>query len=89
MFFKQLPTKESSLSYFFGCAGHAIAAAVDQRLPRAIPDRRAGWPQHDTAPARHGTAQRGAARESRCSATAGYSAAAIAGERFSQSIWEP
>ena len=29
MFFKQLPTKESSLSYFFGCAGHAIAAAVD------------------------------------------------------------
>lgn len=29
MFFKQLATKESSLSYFFGCAGHAIAAAVD------------------------------------------------------------
>lgn len=29
MFFKQLPAKESSLSYFFGCAGHAIAAAVD------------------------------------------------------------
>ena len=29
MFFKQLPTKESSLSYFFGCAGHAIAVAVD------------------------------------------------------------
>mgnify|MGYP002630313073 CR=1 FL=1 len=29
MFFKQLPTKESLLSYFFGCAGHAIAAAVD------------------------------------------------------------
>ncbi len=29
MFFKQLPTKESSLSYFFGCAGHGLAAAVD------------------------------------------------------------
>jgi hydroxyacylglutathione hydrolase len=29
MFFKQLPTKESSLSYFFGCAGHGLATAVD------------------------------------------------------------
>ncbi len=29
MFFKQLPTKESSLSYFFGCAGHGLAIAVD------------------------------------------------------------
>jgi hydroxyacylglutathione hydrolase len=29
MFFKQLPTKESSLSYFFGCAGHELAVAVD------------------------------------------------------------
>ena len=29
MFFKQLPTKEASLSYFFGCAGHGVAAAVD------------------------------------------------------------
>jgi len=29
MFFKQLTTKESSLSYFFGCAGHGLAAAVD------------------------------------------------------------
>ncbi len=29
MFFKQLPTKESSLSYFFGCTGHGLAAAVD------------------------------------------------------------
>ena len=29
MFFKQLPTKEASLSYFFGCAGHGLAAAVD------------------------------------------------------------
>ncbi len=29
MFFKQLPTKESSLSYFFGCAGHGLAVAVD------------------------------------------------------------
>ncbi|QIM47871.1 MBL fold metallo-hydrolase [Pusillimonas sp. DMV24BSW_D] len=29
MFFKQLPAKESSLSYFFGCAGHAMAVAVD------------------------------------------------------------
>lgn len=29
MFFKQHPTKESSLSYFVGCAGHAIGAAVD------------------------------------------------------------
>lgn len=29
MFFKQLPTKASSLSYFFGCAGHAVAAAID------------------------------------------------------------
>ncbi len=29
MFFKQLPAQESSLSYFFGCAGHAMAAAVD------------------------------------------------------------
>lgn len=30
MFFKQLATKESSRPYFFGCAGHAIAAAVDR-----------------------------------------------------------
>lgn len=29
MFFKQLPTKEASLSYFFGCAGHGLAVAVD------------------------------------------------------------
>lgn len=29
MFFKQLATKEASLSYFFGCAGHAKAVAVD------------------------------------------------------------
>jgi len=29
MFFKQLATRESSLSYFFGCAGHAKAVAVD------------------------------------------------------------
>jgi len=29
MFFKQLPTKESTLSYFFGCAGHGLAVAVD------------------------------------------------------------
>ena len=29
MFFKQLATKEASLSYFFGCAGHGLAAAVD------------------------------------------------------------
>src|SRR5947208_1541894 len=29
MFFKQLATKDSSLSYFFGCAGHAKAVAVD------------------------------------------------------------
>lgn len=29
MFFKQLPSKEASLSYFFGCAGHGLAAAVD------------------------------------------------------------
>jgi len=29
MFFKQLPAKEASLSYFFGCAGHGVAAAVD------------------------------------------------------------
>jgi len=29
MFFKQFPAKESSLSYFFGCAGHGMAAAVD------------------------------------------------------------
>lgn len=29
MFFRQLPTKESSLSYFFGCAGHGLAVAVD------------------------------------------------------------
>lgn len=29
MFFKQLATKESSLSYFFGCAGLGKAAAVD------------------------------------------------------------
>ncbi|MDO8439750.1 MAG: MBL fold metallo-hydrolase [Polaromonas sp.] len=29
MFFKQLATKESSLSYFFGCAGYARAVAVD------------------------------------------------------------
>lgn len=29
MFFKQLATKDSSLSYFFGCAGHGKAVAVD------------------------------------------------------------
>ena len=29
MFFKQLASRESSLSYFFGCAGHAKAVAVD------------------------------------------------------------
>lgn len=29
MFFKQLPTKEASLSYFSGCAGHGLAVAVD------------------------------------------------------------
>ncbi len=29
MFFKQLATTDSSLSYFFGCAGHAAAVAVD------------------------------------------------------------
>ena len=29
MFFKQLPTKEASLSYFLGCAGHGLAATVD------------------------------------------------------------
>lgn len=27
MFFKQLATKDASLSYFFGCAGHANIAA--------------------------------------------------------------
>jgi glyoxylase-like metal-dependent hydrolase (beta-lactamase superfamily II) len=29
MFFKQLATRDSSLSYFFGCAGHGKAVAVD------------------------------------------------------------
>ena len=29
MFFKQLLTKDASLSYFFGCAGQGFAAAVD------------------------------------------------------------
>lgn len=29
MFFKQLPTKDASLSYLFGCIGHAKAIAVD------------------------------------------------------------
>lgn len=29
MFFKQLATQQASLSYFFGCAGHGLAAAVD------------------------------------------------------------
>lgn len=29
MFFKQLATKEASLSYFFGCATYAKAIAVD------------------------------------------------------------
>ncbi len=29
MFFKQLATKEASLSYFFGCSGHTKAVAVD------------------------------------------------------------
>ena len=29
MFFKQLATKDASLSYFFGCAGYAKAVAVD------------------------------------------------------------
>lgn len=29
MFFKQLATREASLSYFFGCAGYGVAVAVD------------------------------------------------------------
>jgi glyoxylase-like metal-dependent hydrolase (beta-lactamase superfamily II) len=29
MFFKQLATREASLSYFFGCATHGVAVAVD------------------------------------------------------------
>ena len=29
MFFKQLATRDASLSYFFGCAGHGKAVAVD------------------------------------------------------------
>lgn len=29
MFFKQLATKDASLSYFFGCAGQGVAVAVD------------------------------------------------------------
>ncbi len=29
MFFKQFATKEASLSYFFGCAGHGKAVAID------------------------------------------------------------
>ena len=29
MFFKQLATKESSLSYFFGCGGEGVGVAVD------------------------------------------------------------
>ena len=29
MFFKQLATKESSLSYFFGCGGKGKSVAVD------------------------------------------------------------
>jgi hydroxyacylglutathione hydrolase len=29
MFFKQLPARDASLSYFFGCIGHAKAIAVD------------------------------------------------------------
>lgn len=29
MFFKQLPTRDASLSYFFGCAGHGKAVAID------------------------------------------------------------
>ncbi|WP_029133564.1 MBL fold metallo-hydrolase [Sedimenticola selenatireducens] len=29
MFFRQFASRESSLSYFFGCAGHAKAVAVD------------------------------------------------------------
>lgn len=29
MFFKQLPAKESSLSYFFGCGTHGVAVAID------------------------------------------------------------
>ncbi len=29
MFFKQLATKESTLSYFFGCGGEGLAVAVD------------------------------------------------------------
>lgn len=29
MFFKQLASREASLSYFFGCAGHGLAVAVD------------------------------------------------------------
>jgi hydroxyacylglutathione hydrolase len=29
MFFKQLPTRDASLSYLFGCIGHSKAVAVD------------------------------------------------------------
>jgi glyoxylase-like metal-dependent hydrolase (beta-lactamase superfamily II) len=29
MFFQQLASKDATLSYFFGCAGHGLAAAVD------------------------------------------------------------
>ena len=29
MFFRQYPTRDASLSYFFGCAGHGKAVAVD------------------------------------------------------------
>ena len=29
MFFQQRPGKHASLSYFFGCAGHGLAVAVD------------------------------------------------------------
>lgn len=29
MFFRQLASKDATLSYFFGCAGHGGAVAVD------------------------------------------------------------
>ena len=29
MFFRQHPTENATLSYFFGCAGHGKAVAVD------------------------------------------------------------
>ena len=41
MFFKQLPTQASSLSYFFGCAGHVLAVqtvVVDEDRIAGIAD---------------------------------------------------